>query len=479
MGNLLATLLSSSGALRAYSRVLDVTQNNVANASTPGYAKQSVLLQALTFEPDRGTTGGVRAGEVESARNEYAEQSVRRQTVALGEADQQVNSLTALESLFDVTGTAGVPGALNRLYQSFSEWGVNPNSSVSRQAVVDRAGDLARAFNQAAAGVSRLVRDTGQQLQATVERVNTLVEKLSAQNYQIRQGGQSDVGLDATVHSTLEELSQEIDISAIPEADGSTTVLLNGSTALVVGDRAYPLKFDFVQPADPPPDYPGSPPVARVSAPDGSDITASITTGRLGALLDIRNRTLAGLAGGAYQPGELNRLAMAVADRVNGILTSGTVSDGPPAVPGGPLFTYDVTNATAAAFTLAVDPTITPDSLAATDPGPPYVSNGIALRLSALAAPQADADKIDGFSFTEYYGVLAGRVGRDMSDAQTNQQVQQSLVAQAKDLRQQASGVSLDEEATILIQFQRAYQANARMITVLDQMTEALINILR
>ena len=57
--------------------------------------------------------------------------------------------------------------------------------------------------------------------------------------------------------------------------------------------------------------------------------------------------------------------------------------------------------------------------------------------------------------------------------------MQQSAVAQAKNLRQQMSGVSLDEEATILIQFQRAYEANSRLIGVLDQLTEDTINILQ
>ena len=57
--------------------------------------------------------------------------------------------------------------------------------------------------------------------------------------------------------------------------------------------------------------------------------------------------------------------------------------------------------------------------------------------------------------------------------------MQQQLAAQAKELRQQSSGVSLDEEAALLIEFQRAYQANARFITVLNQLTEETVNLLK
>src|SRR5690349_20576924 len=104
MSNLLATLGSTAGALQAYDQVLQVTQNNVANASTPGYAKQRLLLEAMPFDISNGASGGVRAGQIQSARDQYAEQAVRRQNTLLGEAQQNVASLTTLESTLDISG---------------------------------------------------------------------------------------------------------------------------------------------------------------------------------------------------------------------------------------------------------------------------------------------------------------------------------------------------------------------------------------
>jgi flagellar hook-associated protein 1 FlgK len=148
-------------------------------------------------------------------------------------------------------------------------------------------------------------------------------------------------------------------------------------------------------------------------------------------------------------------------------------------VPGIPLFTFDATNDAASAQTLAVNPAITTDQLAAIDLGPPVVSNGVPLALAQLASPLNAADKLDGVSYSEFFGQMAGQVGNQLNEARNGQQVQQSLVAQAKDLRDQYSGVSLDEEATILIQFQRAYQANSRFITVLDQLTQETIDLIK
>ncbi|HEV3334067.1 MAG TPA: flagellar basal body rod C-terminal domain-containing protein [Bryobacteraceae bacterium] len=224
--------------------------------------------------------------------------------------------------------------------------------------------------------------------------------------------------------------------------------------------------------------YPNAPGSEQLLVGNGTDITAQSTGGQLGAILDMRNRVLASYIGDANQPGNLNQMAQQFADRVNQLLTSGTTSDGPPPVPGVPLFTYDTTNATNVANTLAVDPSVTPDQLAATDPGPPYVSNGVPLALSQMANPQDDADKIDGFSYTQYYGNMAANVGSQLQNAQNNVAVQQSLLAQAQNQRQQLSGVDLNEEAMIMVEFQRAYQANSQFITVLDQLTQDTINIL-
>jgi len=91
MSSITSTLLTSAGALDAYSEALSVVQNNVANASTPDYASQSISLEPLEFNPTTGYPGGVRAGQIVSSRNEYAEQAVQQQTTLLGQAQQDVN----------------------------------------------------------------------------------------------------------------------------------------------------------------------------------------------------------------------------------------------------------------------------------------------------------------------------------------------------------------------------------------------------
>jgi len=480
MSNIMAGLIESANALNAFDQVLQVTQNNVANASTPGFAKQRLQLTAEPFQPP-GLLGGVAAGTLENSRNDFAEQAVRRESTVLGQQRQLAASLTSLQSVMDVSGTNGIPYALNNFFQSVSAWSQTPSDQAARQAVISRGADMAQAIRNASAALKGVAQDTDTQARNTVNQVNELVGQIQGYNHRILQSGSAsyDSGMDASVHSTLEQLSTYIDFTTMREPDGTTTILLNGSTPLLIGDKQYALSEALTSPPSPPALYANAPPKAQLRASDGTDVTAQTTGGQLGALLSVRNSILPSFQGDASQVGSLNTLAQGLADLVNQLLTSGNISDGPPPQPGIPLFTYDRASPVSVAATLSVDPSVTPGQLAAISPGPPEVSNGVPLALSQLAKPTDSADEVDGFSLTQFYGNMAADVGNQLQQAQNSTQVQQSLVAQAQNQRQQISGVDINEEAMVAVEFQRAYEANSRLITVLDQLTLDTINMLQ
>ena len=481
MPSLISSLYVQAGALNAFEQAISVTQANVANASTPGYACQTQTLLAMPEDVSRGSVGGVQAGPVVSSRDPYAEQAVRAQQTALGGATQSVNSLTSLESLFDVTGNSGIPAALSSLYQSFSAWGETPDDGSAQQAVLTAAGNLASAFQQTAAGLASAATSADQQLQQTVSQVNTLVGQLQQLNTQAMAGGGDDSGVDAQINATLETLSQYVPITATEQPNGTYTVLLNGEIPLLAGTQQLSLNLNLYQPDNS--IYPNAPPLAQVTDANGDDVTSDITNGQLGALLNFCNSVLPSYIGDGNQAGSLNTLAQQFADTVNGILSSGEISaasaDGStPAVPGVPLFTYDTADATNVAASLSVSPTITPSQLAAIDPGPPEVSNGVPLALAQLENPQSSAEEIDGESYTEAFGDMASQAGDLLNQATGEQQVAQSALTQAQNLRQQQSGVDLNQQAVAIVQYQQAYQANSEMLTVINQLLLDTINIL-
>src|SRR5262249_48339406 len=155
-----------------------------------------------------------------------------------------------------------------------------------------------------------------------------------AANVEIARGLKDNAALDARTNSLLEQLSEFIDFNAQRQSDGTITVLMNGQTPLLIGERQYDLSFRMDQPTTPAPTFTGAPPRAFLTSADGADVTGATVGGRLGALLDIRNRVLPGYIGDAYQAGSLNEMAKQFAARVNGLLQSGQISGGSTPVPG-------------------------------------------------------------------------------------------------------------------------------------------------
>ena len=105
------------------------------------------------------------------------------------------------------------------------------------------------------------------------------------------------------------------------------------------------------------------------------------------------------------------------------------------------------------------------------------MSNGIALQLAGLDS--APGGQINGLSFTQYFGTLSASVGNAANNANTSATAQAQLVTQAENLRQQLSGVSIDEQAINLVQLQSSYQAVSRVVNIVDQLTQSLINMVQ
>ncbi len=428
--------------MNAFAKEFATIQDNLANANTPGYADQNQTLIADSY-------GGVTAGVVLSTRSDYLEQSVRAQTTLLGAAEQQSTDLAPLQSLFDLSSTSGVSGSLNSFFNSFSSLSVSPNDAAARQNVITQAQALATSFNQAAIGLHSASSDVQVEASNSISTINRIAADLTAinQHYSASQAGPPNPGLDAQATADLENLSEVANFTVL-HTDGQINVYLGGQTPLVLGGKQFQVSADF------------STGQTAIKDSLGNDITSQIAGGQLGAQIQENNVTLPGYLN------SLNNLAQTFADTVNNGLSQGVDKNGNTPVTN--LFSYNT--AADAAYTLSVTPGITSDQIAAALPSAPG-GNGNALALAQLAT----ASNANGFTFTQSFGNLGQQVGSDVSNAKRNTSEQQNLVTQARAQRAAVSGVSLDTEAAKLLQFQQSYQAIGKMVTVLNSLTTAVL----
>jgi flagellar hook-associated protein 1 FlgK len=436
--------------MRAYERGVTISQNNVANASTPGYARQVQSLQARPFDLRQGLMGGVESGLMVSTRAGFAERNVWRESSLVAEYSTRRDRLASLEVAFPITEGAGIPAALDRFFGAFSAASVSPNSPVFRQTILQNARDLVARFQEAATGLSDAARNTGGAITAAAEKINAIAARITEINIARRNNyeAKNEPGSDAALHETLEQLADIVDFTVLDHPDGTVSVHLGGQSVLAIGSRYYPVSADVSGPA------------AVIRDADGRDITDRMRSGRLGALVDFRNNLVP-----AYQA-DLDALAVGIASQVNPMLAAGLDRNGfPPTVD---LFAF---SGPAGALSFRVTG-ITGDELALASAGAPG-GNGNALAIAQLA----DSPAIAGLTFRDFYSNTASAIGRGIAANGQNASAHELLLTQARALRADLSGVSLDEEAAKLIEFQRAYQAAAQMFRIVDEMTQMLLNI--
>jgi flagellar hook-associated protein 1 len=450
MGGITSALLNSASALSVFGQTFNVIENNITNANTPGYADQNPTFDPLPFQPEEGLVGGVASGPLSSSRNEYLEQAVRTQQQLLGSAQQRATDLGQIEPLFDLTSTSGVASSIDNFFNSFSQLSVNPNDSISRQGVLTAAGQVAQGIQSAAAGITQVSTNITSQTTSVVSQINQLASQIAGINksYQSNVAATQDAGLDAQMHSALENLAQLTDIGVIKDSTGAFNVTIGGQTPLVIGSTQESISVGDTSNQ------------TLVLDSQGNDITFQIRQGQLGAPIAEKNTTLPGYMS------SLNTLAQSFADAVNGQLAQGVDQNGN--TPSTPLFSYD--QPSDAASTITVNK-LTTDQIAAASAGAPG-GNGNAIAMAQLA----NSPVVNGFTLTQYYGNLGSTIGNDVAGATQDQKQAQDQLTQAQGERTQVSGVSLNAEAAKLLQFQQAYQAVGKLVGVLDTLTTTLMD---
>ena len=429
MGNLFTALDSAGQSLQAFQRALDVTENNVTNANSPGYAAQVPQLVSESFQSNAGATEGGIQEVTQDTRSTYADTAVQQQLSLQGMYQQLQTTLAPLQNVFDVSSSSAIPTTLSQLFQSFSQWATSPGNTAYQNGVINAAQQVAGAFQQAAVQLSQIQASNAQDIQSTVAQINQDAAAIQSYNQQIAQNSTPNAGLSAQLESSLENLSSLANIQVVNGIGGQVTVLFGGQTALVEGNQVNTIQA--VNNTASNNGNPGAAPLISIQDSGGNDITSEVTAGSLAGQLSVQNNLLPSLIGGGQQVGGLNTLAQSLADSVNNLLSQGSTTTTPPYQPGSPLFTYNAGAPAGIASTLAVTSGLTGSQLAAASTSPSFVANGVA---NTLAGLDSSGNGPDGEGFTGYFAALTATVGNAVNNATTEATAQSQLVAQAKSL---------------------------------------------
>jgi flagellar hook-associated protein 1 FlgK len=456
VADLFSSLTAAARALEAQRFALDVAGQNIANVNTPGYSRRVVDLQAVPPTHQRDAGRGVEVAGIRAQRDRLIERRLRQETSSAEREAAVATLLGIAERALGAPGK-GLDARLNEFFDSFARLADAPTSAVARQQVLLQATELARTFRDTAGQFAAVRRDADQRIGESVDEINEIAARLATLNEAISGNATTGAALHFADEQAvlIERLATLTDISVINRADGGVDVDIAGRT-LVVANTAYALT---ATPA-------GAQGHLAVSI-GGSDVTSQLTGGTLGGAIAVRDVDIP-----AYQQA-LDEQAFALANAVNAIHSAGFDSNGNT---GQNFFAFSTppVGAAGAAAALIVDPAV------AADPSRIAAAEAALAGDNRAARDLADVRNallLDGGTATlgDAWGQLVFDVGRDLQRATHETSMRQQIVLQLQSLRDQVSGVSLDEEAMQLMKFQRAYEANARFFAVVDETLETLL----
>jgi flagellar hook-associated protein 1 len=449
-----------NAAVERLGRFLDLTAcrasliaHNMANVDTPGFSRQRPIMVESNplWDGSLLLGSGVTLEKIESLRDNVLELRLNEETEQQGKLGASVNAMQQVQTMF--SGADGDIGdTISKFFTSLDKLSTDPASIPMRQGVVQAADNMATSFRRTAANLGSLRSSLDLGVEQAVGEINRLTGQIAQLNGQVT--ALEKVGQDAGAfrdqrNLLIRNLASLLDVSVIDSGQGSVALTTSQGTALVADNIAFSLDS-----------RPGSDGMQHVFA-QGSDITGTITGGQLAGLLQTRDQTIGSLLT------DLDTLATGLITALNtahkqGFDLAGNV--------GGDLFAPPAPGTSAAStFQLQItDPAL----LAASSDQSPGSNGNLALLSAVATQPVAG-----GQSPADFYARVVFQVGSEVANGNAELDSSDLILRQLENQRSAISGVSLDEEATNLIRYQRAYQASARVISTINELTNVAIDL--
>ena len=438
-------------SLAAHQIALETTGHNIANVNTPGYSRQRVSMSPTIpldiVVAQLGT--GVEAGRIVRVRQESLDLQVRGQSSEHGYWESVLGAVRYAEAAFG-NEEVGLEASLRDFFAAWQDLTTGPEEMPLRAVLVSRAGALADVFNAASSSLQDVQDTLDTQLSGAVAEVNRLADEIAGLNRDVFRGelsGQTANDLRDRRDHALDELSRLVSVTWTETPGGRVDVFV-GTDALVQGDAAN--SMSAVAGAD-------GWLVAEWDAGGGVPSSSGTLAGTEAAHAEIRSLE-----------SSLDELAGALISSLNGLHASG----------------FDLVGNAGADFflgtdasTMAVNPVIESDpSLVAAAGAPVPGDNQAALAMAQLADQPLLPLLSPTATIGEHYGAFMAGLGESARTAAAREEALSISLGALREWRSSVSGVSIEEEMIDLVRYQRSYQAAARVITLVDEIMDLIVN---
>ncbi|MDQ7096264.1 flagellar hook-associated protein FlgK [Desulfosporosinus sp. PR] len=500
----------SQRALNSQQLALDVTGNNISNANTAGYTRQTPILAASTPYTILGSGKNLSLGTgtdlntITRARDAFVDSQFRSETSKQQYWGAKEDSLNNIQNILNEPSDNSLSDDMSQFWTAWSDLSNDPENEGARSVVSERAQELTDTFHNLSQQVTDQQNDLNSSINVQITQINTYAQQIGELNAQIKSAevaGDNPNDLKDQRDSLVDELSQIVNVKVVESKDTNFTDRTVNNYKIIIGNDSSTANTlvdgTTVRTLEDPPPQDSTTGFSQVVWSDdttGSSVDLGTNLGTLEADLEVRDSYLP-----SFQ-GQLDTLAQAIATSINAIhrtgqgLVAATQTDPLDSTKtigidfftsssGGTDSTTGLPVVTAATINLNPDIADQPDKIA-TGALTSIITAGdgtIAQKISSLstgwnALNGLIAAPVSGTSLGNYYSANVAKLGVDVQQATRMKAGEDVLVTNAANQRESISGVSLDEEMTNLIQYQKSYAAAARMVTMMDNMLDSILN---
>ncbi|MEK2689860.1 flagellar hook-associated protein FlgK [Bdellovibrio sp. GT3] len=467
MSKISAMMDTGKRSLMNSQTALQTVGHNIANKSTEGFSRQRVELLSNVPIGEGGLQIGMgaRAGVVTRVNNPWLEKQIQKEGMSMGYEDSRADALSRVEQVYNEQNNKGLNQYVTDFFNGFRELSNNPESLASRTMVREASVGMVKDFARVTSQLRGVQEDLDAQIKTTVGEINEITKEIADLNEKIQTVEVSKIPANDERDRRdllLKKLGDKIDITWAEGKDGMVSVTSGRTAILVSGTSSSELRARQTDTRD-------RMEVFYHGTGTPANVTEQISGGRIGGALNVRDQVIEELIG------HVDQLAYTLTTEVNKAHIEGFDRHGK----NGVLFFEQPNGVKGAATNMALNKTIFNDvsKIAAASRPDAAGDNTIANVISALQYKQV----MDGDTATmdDYYNTQVGQVGAMVQRAIKSQESQKNVMSQLTNIRESISGVSLDEETTKMIEFQKTYDASARLIKTADEMFDTVLNLKR
>jgi flagellar hook-associated protein 1 len=455
MPGLFSGLEIGKRALMAQQLAMNTASHNIANSTTPGYSRQRVsLVASYPADTPQGSVGtGVLADSVRQVRDLFLTEQYRGANSNQSRWEMSHKTLSQIESFFNEPSDKGLSQLLSDFWNAWENLATNPTA---RSTVIEKTNVLVNALKQHATQLNDLQASLDSEIGNRVQQINELGGQIAAINRQIvgaELAGDKANDLRDKRDLLVDNLAVLTQVRTIERPNGSLTVLL-GSMALVDGGDSLNISTKI--------EKSGNSTVTR-AVWENTNFDIEFSGGELYALQQLRDKTLP-----EYQNG-LDTLAETIVEQVNTIHRSGVGANGSTGIN-----FFSPFNTTAMSISLNTEIENDPNLIAVAS-----ISGAPGDTRNAQAISELRSSRVlsaNSVTISEFYAGFIGTLGIKTQEASNLKENYNLLTTQLDNAKQSVQGVSIDEEMTNMMKYQKAYEASARMITYIDSALETIIS---